>query len=400
VFQTAISAFGDNLPAITDPPHNVTVAPGNNAFLSVSATGATSYQWRFNGADIVGGTIAGLTVTNAQFTNAGYYYALAKNAVGWVPSAMAYLSVVDTAGQVPFSNRNNPNAEANYQSTYCYGYGPITNGTAQLMAGPTLDQMQAVGATASVPNGFWFGTTRTVPTVAAGQTVYYQIGVSYPTLCVGGSYTQLSTVLKLVAGGGAYPVPSSTNLYFPPWIEWPEPLVCFTAATNQVRVPGETFTLTNMFGGYTDLGVPTFQWRRGGKEIGVVWNFSSLNSPPFYCYYQVQGLATLTFTNIQPSDAGVYDVEVLGNNWFIGPKTMLSVQLTNGPGVFQSPHFSGSNFISTLLGAPGRSYTIQWSTNLSAWTDVVTLTNVSGTVAFTNAQPGSRAAFYRARLLP
>ena len=62
----------------------------------------------------------------------------------------------------------------------------------------------------------------TVPTVSPGQTVYYRVDLTYPAFS--GTWTQHSTTLKLVAGGGAYPVGSMTNLKFPLWPEWPEPI--------------------------------------------------------------------------------------------------------------------------------------------------------------------------------
>jgi len=105
-------------------------------------------------------------------------------------------------------------------------------------------------------------------------------------------------------------------------------------------------------------------------------------------------------SNLQPSDAGVYDVEVLGNNWFISPKTFVSAQTSNGPGLFQNPRVNGSNFISDFIGAQGRAYRIQWSSNLTSWADLPILTNTTGTAIFTNSMPAAKTAFYRALLLP
>ena len=93
-------------------------------------------------------------------------------------------------------------------------------------------------------------------------------------------------------------------------------------------------------------------------------------------------------------------VVVLGNNWFIGPKTVLSIQITNGCGVFQSPRFPGTNFVCDLLGAAGRNYAIQWSTNLFDWKNFTTLSNFTGTITFTNTPALGGAQFYRARLQP
>src|SRR5438093_319184 len=95
-FLGCVPIFADSLPIISTPPQSLTVSVGSNAVLSVTGSGASSYQWRFNGSDITGATNASLTVTNAEVTNSGCYIVVVKNALGWVPSLPAYLSVVDT----------------------------------------------------------------------------------------------------------------------------------------------------------------------------------------------------------------------------------------------------------------------------------------------------------------
>src|SRR6185437_9437527 len=96
VLLAARSVRGDALPVITSQPTNQNVSIGATANFSAAATGATSFQWRFNGVDIPNKTNATLQVANVQTNNAGYYEVIAKNATGWVPSQMAYLSTGDT----------------------------------------------------------------------------------------------------------------------------------------------------------------------------------------------------------------------------------------------------------------------------------------------------------------
>jgi hypothetical protein len=392
----------NSLPTIIIPPESMTVATNDNATLGVLASGATSYQWRFNGTDIPGATSSTLTIPSAQVANSGYYMVVLKNDVGWVPSLPVYLSVVDIAGIVRFSNKTIPYERANYQYTVSYGSGgdgPITNGAAFVIAGPALDQMQPLAGTLPVSSGYFGTVNRTVPTVAAGQTAYFRVGITYPlSWAPGGVWTQLSTVLPLVAGGGAYPVPSYTNLYFPIWIEWPDydPSIYSASPTNQLRIRGETFTLTCGVYGYGDLGVPTIQWRKDGKEIGTPMSLAAGSG-----YYATN--ATLNFNNLQPSDAGVYDIKYLGNNWIIGPRTILSILVTNGAGALQSPRIVGNKFAFDLSCAPRRRYVVQRSTNLKSWNDVQIVTNLLenqfALLSFTN-NASLTAAFYRAWLLP
>ncbi len=59
----------------------------------------------------------------------------------------------------------------------------------------------------------------------------------------------------------------------------------------------------------------------------------------------------------------------------------------------------GSDFVCDLEGAASRNYQIRHSTNLVDWSDLLVLTNQTGTVSFTNAIEGNRR-YYRAMLLP
>lgn len=85
--------------APTDPPtfslqpQSLRVLAGSNATFSTFASGATSYQWRFNGTNIAGATTTSLTITNAQLTNAGSYLVVATNSVGPTTSLTATLGV-------------------------------------------------------------------------------------------------------------------------------------------------------------------------------------------------------------------------------------------------------------------------------------------------------------------
>jgi hypothetical protein len=165
-------ALADGFPVISVHPQNQNFAVGVTGSISVTASGATSYQWRFNGSEIPGATDATLTLTNAQIANSGYYTVLVKNSFGWVPSQLAYVTV-GSGGRVGFSNQGGPIAN------YLASGTPITNGTAQLIARPALDQMVPVGAGRAVSNGFYNTSGRILPIIAPGQTVFYRVDITY-----------------------------------------------------------------------------------------------------------------------------------------------------------------------------------------------------------------------------
>jgi hypothetical protein len=85
-------------PTILSQPQNQNVLAGDTAVFTVSATGLPepSYQWVFNGTNILSGqTAAILTLGDAQDTAAGNYSVLVSNMLGSVASLPASLTVLD-----------------------------------------------------------------------------------------------------------------------------------------------------------------------------------------------------------------------------------------------------------------------------------------------------------------
>jgi hypothetical protein len=83
-------------PYIYVQPTNQSVYVGQSATFAVAAGGTPplSYQWNFNGTNILGATGESITLSNCQFTNAGLYAVLVTNAYGSVLSTNAILTVL------------------------------------------------------------------------------------------------------------------------------------------------------------------------------------------------------------------------------------------------------------------------------------------------------------------
>jgi hypothetical protein len=287
------------------------------------------------------------------------------------------------------------------------GGGTPANGTVQMMVGPQLDEMSPVGllvryrttqtGTSWFNSGYYNASDQRITNVAPGQAVYYSV-ICYETNS-GTRYTHPSSVMLLNAGTNGSAAPSNYGLKFPGWIpaEGVEPTYYSSSPVNQLRVLNETFSFNASSFGYPDYGLPTYQWRKNGVPIGSRLPYTP---DPIVPYQGSSCTAVLTISNAQPSDAGVYDLDIRGSTWFIGPKIYVSIQTTNGQGVFQAPRFSGTNFICNLTGAAGRNYKVQTSTNLTGWADLTTLSNINGTVTFTNAPGPGGPRFYRTVLLP
>jgi len=101
VYQNAIP-FGTP-PVITGHPTNQAVTVGGSTTFSVTASGTLplSYQWSFNGTNMVGATNTMLTLTNVQLSQAGNYAVLVTNAYGSILSSNAVLTVVPAGACVP-----------------------------------------------------------------------------------------------------------------------------------------------------------------------------------------------------------------------------------------------------------------------------------------------------------
>jgi uncharacterized repeat protein (TIGR01451 family) len=97
-------------PIITVQPQSLSVTNGNNATLSVTATGTLPlrYQWSFGGNPLAGATNATLVITNAQLAQSGDYAVRITNIVGVVDSQTATLTVL-----VPPSILTSPQSRTN-----------------------------------------------------------------------------------------------------------------------------------------------------------------------------------------------------------------------------------------------------------------------------------------------
>src|SRR5262249_40026293 len=95
----------DNPPIITSQPQNLIVRAGFNAIFRVTAAGSTpfSYQWRRNGANLVGATNRNLIVSNVQPADDGSIFSVrVSNKITSILSTEAVLTFRPTSA--PLTN--------------------------------------------------------------------------------------------------------------------------------------------------------------------------------------------------------------------------------------------------------------------------------------------------------
>lgn len=91
----SVALLNSGTPVFTQQPFTQQIYTGQNIILYASVAGAAplSYQWQFNGANIVGATNAMLILPNAQAANAGSYSLVVSNGFGTATSSSVSLTV-------------------------------------------------------------------------------------------------------------------------------------------------------------------------------------------------------------------------------------------------------------------------------------------------------------------
>ena len=188
-------------PVITGQPLAQAVTAGAPATLVITAGPAAtglSYQWRKNGADLVGQNSAALTLAAASTTDAGNYTCTVANAAGSITSAAAALAVVAPVATNPPRLTNlavRANAGPGAQ-TLIVGFvlgGAGTAGNKPLLlrgAGPALVPLGVLGALRDPKLAFFRGTT---------------------LIATNDNWNGDASIATLTAQVGAFPFASSTS---------------------------------------------------------------------------------------------------------------------------------------------------------------------------------------------
>ena len=238
-------------PTITTQPQSQTAIMGDTVTMTVAATGSDplSYQWRKNGADIVGETQSIYAQQNVQAADAGSYTVVVSNSAGSATSSAATLTVniPPSITAQPASQAVSPGANVNFSV--------IATGTAPLSYQWRFNGNNIAGETASV---------YTRVNVSSGDAGNYSVAISN----VAGSITSADAVLTVNT---------------PPSIT--------TQPAGQIVAPGANVTFSVTASGTAPL---TYQWKLNQVDISGAT------------------ASSYTRNNVQSADVGNYSV-VVGN---------------------------------------------------------------------------------------
>ena len=193
-------------PAITGQPSNASLCAGGTATFSVTATGATSYQWQennglgftniTNGGVYSGAATASLTLTGVTAGMNGYSYKVNVIGSSTVTSNSATLTVTSPGtwlgGSAAWSNTAN----------WSCGILPTSSTNVTIPSGTTFSPQ--VDITTAAANNITIASGATL-TVAASQALTIS-----GTLTNTGTYTANASGAKTIFAGGAQTIPALT----------------------------------------------------------------------------------------------------------------------------------------------------------------------------------------------
>ncbi|HYC39374.1 MAG TPA: T9SS type A sorting domain-containing protein [Chitinophagaceae bacterium] len=346
-------------PSIVTHPTSQTVCAGTPVTFSVSATGATSYQWQVstNGgsswSDIAGATGTSYTIASPNGAmSSNQYRAVARGQCNNTPSNAAVL-IVNTAPSISSQPQN---------ATICAG----SNHTFSVGAGGTGITYQWQLST----NGG--GTWNDIP------------GATASTYTVTSATTAMSGNQYRVNLGGTCPPPASSTAATLTVVS--PATVSQHPANSTICEPATTSTSFTATG--TGSGV-IYQWQESTNG-GASWN-NVVNGG----VYSGATTSTLTLSNIPPSMNGYQYRALVSNATCTAPAASNAATLTVNlqPAVTSDPNSAticaGSNNTFTV-GATGSGLTYQWQVSTDGGANY---SNITGANSASYTVTGTTPAF-------
>jgi FG-GAP-like repeat/IPT/TIG domain/Immunoglobulin I-set domain/FG-GAP repeat len=192
IYQNIIPT--STLPTITSQPQDTYVHAYDTASFSVTATGASSYHWLFNGSNVLSATSSNLVIPDVVQSVLGAYSAIVANSYGAVTSSIANLYMYPFLA-TPFTGLVTDWGQNTTLSIVAWGSGPLTfqwydNGAAISNATNSTLTFSAIQFTNAGSYSVVISSSLGSVTNTAAQVVVNPAGVSlglYPGLTVTGT---------------------------------------------------------------------------------------------------------------------------------------------------------------------------------------------------------------------
>lgn len=305
-------------PVVQSQPGNLNVSIGGSAMFAatVSGTAPLSYQWRRNGANLIGANAAILTLANVSALNAGRYDLVVTNRAGSVTSEPAALVVTEGTPVALAPTIAAPPASITVAEGNAANFAVAVSGT-----GPYTYLWMKNGVQAPIPNGDSpsFG----LASVSAADAGTYAVRVT-------------NSVGTVVSAAATLTVTAGTTTSVPPSIS--------TQPATLVVMPGAAATLAIAASGSGPL---IYQWSRNGTPVSGATG------------------AVLYLASVSALDAGSYAVAVSNSVGSVGSSTAQLI-LVGAPAITTQPVNAGAiegSTASFTVGAGGDFLRYQWTRN-------------------------------------
>jgi len=319
--QVATVTVGAPL-TITAEPQNQSSAVGSTVTLSVAASGTEplGYQWNLGGVPLAGATNSTLILPNVSGANAGSYTVVITNVANSVTSTPAVLSISAPPAITSQPNPNNPLPIG----------GSVTFSVTASSSSPLTYQWRLNGVNLLGATNATLQLNNVQATAAGDYTVV--VGNAVASVVSAKANLSVSTAITIVS-----------------------------APQDQTANAGDTIVFNVVALGTAPL---TYQWQFNGTDVlGATGD-------------------SLTLTNVQPAEAGQYQVVVAnGAGPVTSPAATLTVNsaitITQQPQPSQSLTLGGSATLRVTATGTGLSY--QWRRN-----GIALANQISATLTLTN----------------
>jgi hypothetical protein len=421
---------------IVHPPPLVLVHPqsqiissnGSATFTVVGVgTGTLRYRWQFNGVDIANATSASLTVTGATLSNEGDYRAFILDDFGTAMSDVARLTVkIAPRILVPPVGSTNVVGSSVTFSVVASGSVPMSFQWRRGSLPLTNQILMTTNASFTLVNlqtndgGSYRVVVTNFGTIASPANALFTVAVIAPPVVLG----HPTNVATSIGGSAAFAVNVGGSAPFR--YQWYFQDVAIPNATNatynilsvqatdqgayRVVVANSAGTSSSGIGTLTVAGTaPTIisQPRNQGAVAGGAATFSVTAIGDALLEYQWRMGTTdlpgkndpiLSLSNVQAADAGPYTV-LVANLFGLIESQAATLSISGPPRLSDLTRAVGGEVQMNISGPVNRTYTIEYSPDLNAWTVLTSLAYTNGLVPITDSTAvGQANRFYRARM--
>ncbi len=342
--RASMALVGEGPPFFLSHPQGRSVLVGTNVTLTERAmdTSPLSYQWRFNGTNILDATGISLTLSNMTIAQSGSYSVVVTNIYGSATSSNAIVNVF------PFFFTSVPGSQSILASGSVTFRVAATTNALPLSYQWRFNGADLTGATES---------SLTLSNVAVSQGGYYSVLVSN----VFGARETTPVLLQVF------------------------PFFIISPPKSQTALAGDSVTFTVSVASNT---APTYQWLFNGAEIpGATESRLTLTNLAFDQAGSYSVAMTNTFGGLNSSNAVLTVVPILISNQpssqtvFAGGVAILSVKVSTNAPPFYQWRYNGTN----LAGATESSLTLSNVLLSQAGMYSVLVTNRYGALLSSNA---------------